>query len=179
MTNYFIVPGLGGSGENHWQTHFEKSGKNFQRIEQQNWDAPHLIEWASNIENAIAPYDASNVILVGHSLGCLTIALWAKQYGRNIKGAFLVAPPDTALLREKVAIDLQDEISNAIIHFPTLLVASTTDHWASIEKAGSYANNWGSQFINIGPAGHINEQSGHGAWHQGLELLRSFDKKAV
>jgi len=28
MTNYFIVPGLGNSGPEHWQTYFEKSGNN-------------------------------------------------------------------------------------------------------------------------------------------------------
>ena len=43
MTNYFIVPGLGNSGPEHWQTYFEKSGSNFQRIEQQEWEAPACI----------------------------------------------------------------------------------------------------------------------------------------
>ncbi|MBS1793451.1 MAG: alpha/beta hydrolase [Acidobacteria bacterium] len=33
-TNYLIVPGLGNSGTEHWQTFFEKSGGNFQRINQ-------------------------------------------------------------------------------------------------------------------------------------------------
>ena len=26
MTNYFIIPGLGNSGPDHWQTYFEKQG---------------------------------------------------------------------------------------------------------------------------------------------------------
>lgn len=35
MTNYFIIPGLGNSGDEHWQTFFEQTGNNFQRIVQQ------------------------------------------------------------------------------------------------------------------------------------------------
>ncbi|WP_291125277.1 alpha/beta hydrolase [Flavobacterium sp. UBA6031] len=34
MTNYLIIPGLGNSGPEHWQTYFEKSGDNFFRIHQ-------------------------------------------------------------------------------------------------------------------------------------------------
>ena len=176
MTNYFIVPGLGGSGVNHWQTLFEKSEKNFQRIEQKNWDAPDLNEWSDNIDKAISAYDPQNVILVGHSLGCLTIATWAIHYNKKIKGALLVAPPDIELLREKANIVLLDKISTSRINFPTILVASTTDHWATIERAESYANNWGSKFINIGAAGHINDASGHGEWKEGLDILYSISK---
>jgi predicted alpha/beta hydrolase family esterase len=40
MNNYFIVPGSGNSGPEHWQTYFEKSAGNFQRIGQKEWDAP-------------------------------------------------------------------------------------------------------------------------------------------
>jgi predicted alpha/beta hydrolase family esterase len=40
MTNNFIIPGLGNSGPEHWQTYFENSAENFLRINQQEWDAP-------------------------------------------------------------------------------------------------------------------------------------------
>ena len=49
MLNYFIIPGLGGSGPDHWQTIFEKSGENFQRIVQKNWDEPNINDWVMNI----------------------------------------------------------------------------------------------------------------------------------
>lgn len=176
MTNYFIVPGLGGSGANHWQTYFEKTRANFQRIEQRNWDAPDINEWAENIEKAISAYDPQTVILVGHSLGCLTIATWAIRYNKKIKGALLVAPPDIELLRERVDIILLDAISTSKINFHTILVASTNDPWATIERAESYADNWGSKFIDVGAAGHINDLSGHGEWEQGLEILYSINK---
>ena len=176
MTNYFIVPGLGGSGANHWQTLFEKSEENFQRIQQRNWDNPDIYEWAENIEKVISSYDPQTVILVGHSLGCLTIALWSIRYNKKIRGAFLVAPPDISLFREKVDNSILDKISTSEINFMTTLVASTNDPWATIERAESYAINWGSKFINIGAAGHINNLSGHGEWKQGLDILYSMSK---
>ena len=94
VNNYFIVPGLGNSGPEHWQTFFENSGANFKRIIQQEWDAPDCDDWVATIDNAITGYDLSTVILIGHSLGCTAIAHWAVQYGKKIKGALLVAPSD-------------------------------------------------------------------------------------
>jgi predicted alpha/beta hydrolase family esterase len=94
MVNYFIVPGLGNSGLEHWQTFFEKSGSNFKRIEQQEWDAPNCNNWIETIDKAISGYDPSTVILIAHSLGCCTVAHWATEYNKKIKGALLVAPSD-------------------------------------------------------------------------------------
>ncbi|MDP4240114.1 MAG: alpha/beta hydrolase [Bacteroidota bacterium] len=173
MTNYFIVPGFGGSGPEHWQTYFERSGDNFQRIEQKDWSIPNIPEWIETIERAISDFDPQTVVLVGHSLGCLAIASWAGHYNKKIKAALLVAPPDIELLQDKLQKRLFDQIPMSTIKFKTILVASTNDPWATIEKAESYAKSWGSKFINIGAAGHINDLSGHYEWKQGLEILYS------
>jgi len=171
MINYFIVPGLGGSGPDHWQTYFEKTGTNFQRIIQQNWDAPDINNWVATIEEALTGYDPETVILVGHSLGCSTIAQWASHSGKKIKGALLVAPPDIEFFQEKSKVTLFNRLPTDKINFPTIVVASTNDHWSGIEKAEFYASQWGSKFINIGEAGHINDVSGYGNWEEGLKIL--------
>jgi len=172
MTNYFIIPGYKGSGPDHWQTWIENTQTNFQRIHQKDWDHPNIHEWAENIDKAIAWYDPESVVLVAHSLGCLTVAEWVKRYNRKIKAALLVAPPDTDVIRKKVDGSLFEESPTHSIPFRTTLVASTNDPWISIEKAEFYARNWGSEFINIGEAGHINNLSGYGEWEEGLEILR-------
>src|SRR5512142_345110 len=94
MTNYFIIPGLGNSGPEHWQTYFEKQGGNFQRINQNEWDAPLCTDWISAIDKVVSGCDLSTVVLIAHSLGCSTIAHWAQKYRRQIKGALLVGPSD-------------------------------------------------------------------------------------
>ena len=40
-----IIPGLSGSGAEHWQTAWEKHEPNMQRVEQNNWEEPQLTEW--------------------------------------------------------------------------------------------------------------------------------------
>ena len=46
------------------------------------------------------------------------------------------------------------------------------DPWVSLERAKYFATNWGSEFINIGKAGHVNVASGHREWNQGLDILK-------
>lgn len=172
-TNYFIVPGLGNSGPAHWQTYFEKSGANFRRINQKNWDAPDCSDWIKNINDAISEFDPASVVLIGHSLGCVTIAHWAAQSEKTIKGALLVGPSDieaplyTFPSRGFTPIPLRK------LNFKTIVVASDNDPWVSVERAGFFASKWGSEYISIGNAGHINADSGFGDWQQGLEILNT------
>ena len=173
MTNYFIVPGLGNSGPDHWQTYFENSGQNFIRINQKDWDTPASADWVKNIDEALSGYDLSTVILIGHSLGCTAIANWAKHSQKIIKGALLVAPSDLEAPKYNFQTIGFDHVPLDKINFKTTVVASTNDEWVSIERAMFFAANWESEFINIGEAGHINAASGFGKWDEGLEILKS------
>lgn len=172
MTNYFIVPGLGNSGPEHWQTFFEKSGSNFQRINQREWDAPTCEDWISTIDKALSGYDLSTVVLIGHSLGCSTIAHWAVKYQRQIKGALLVAPSDLESPQYTFPSTGFAPIPLRKINFRTIVVASADDVWVSLDRASFFAEQWGSEFINIGNAGHINVAGGYTNWEEGLEILK-------
>jgi predicted alpha/beta hydrolase family esterase len=173
MTNYFIVPGLGNSGPEHWQTWFEKSVPGMQRINQREWDAPQCSDWIENINETISQFDLSTVVLIGHSLGCSTIAHWAQAYNKKIKGALLVAPSDLEAPGYTFPAKGFDPIPRNKINFKTIVVASENDPWVSIDRAEYFAGNWGSEFIRIGNAGHINVASGHGPWPKGLEILKT------
>ena len=172
MTNYLIVPGLGNSGPDHWQTFFENSGDHFKRIIQQEWDAPVCNDWVTTIDKSASDYDPATVILIGHSLGCTTIAHWANQYKKKIKGALLVAPSDVEAQQYTFPAKGFSPIPIEKINFKTIVVASENDQWVSLERAKYFAENWGSEFINIGKAGHINAASGHKEWKEGLEILK-------
>ncbi len=172
MTNYFIIPGLGNSGEEHWQTYFEKSRGNFQRIHQQEWDAPLCRDWVTAINKAIAGYDPATVVLIAHSLGCCSIAHWTTQYNIPIKGALLVAPSDIENPKYNFPAKGFAPIPLHKINFKTIVVTSSNDYWVTAERAKFFANSWNSKFINIGDAGHINISSGYGRWEKGLEILK-------
>lgn len=171
MTNYLTVPGLGNSGPEHWQTYFEKSAPNFIRIQQSDWDTPTCEDWIKNIDEAISTYDLSSVILIGHSLGCSAIAHWSSKYKKSIKGAMLVAPSDLEAPNYTFPTKGFSPIPLDRLHFKSIVVASSNDMWVSLDRAKYFADKWGSDFINIGEAGHINVSSGHTIWEEGLAIL--------
>lgn len=173
MINYLIVPGLGNSGPEHWQTYFQNSGNNFFRIEQREWDSPTCAEWIETIDKKVSAFDPSTVVLIGHSLGCSAIAHWATKYKRKIKGALLVAPSDLEAPQYNFPAKGFAPIPLNKIDFTTIVVASADDIWVSLERARFFANNWGSEFINIGNAGHINVASGHTNWDEGMDILKT------
>ncbi len=176
MTQYFIIPGLGNSGPEHWQSYFERSGSHFIRVNQQEWDAPSCEDWINTLDHTLSQYDLSNAVLIGHSLGCLTIVHWANRFKKKIKGALLVAPSDpeadvyTFPAKGFIPVPLN------VLPFDSIVVASANDVWVTIERAEYFAESWGSEFINIGDAGHINVASGHTNWTEGLKFLEKFGK---
>ena len=172
MTNYLIIPGLGNSGPGHWQTWFESTDANFKRVNQKEWDVPDCNDWIKSINKAISYYDPANVILIGHSLGCATIANWARQTNALIKGALLVAPSDIEAPAYTFPATGFSPIPLEKFKFRSIVVASSDDHWVTLQRAEYFANCWGSEFINIGKAGHINADSGYGQWPRGLEILK-------
>jgi uncharacterized protein len=173
MRNHLLVPGLGNSGPEHWQTYFQNSGDNFYRIEQQEWDAPTCKEWIETIDKKVTEFDLATVILIGHSLGCSAIAHWAAEYKRQIKGALLVAPSDLEAQGYTFPVTGFIPIPADKINFKTIVVASANDIWVSLDRAKFFADNWGSEFINIGEAGHINAVSGHTNWVEGMRILKT------
>ena len=54
--------------------------------------------------------------------------------------------------------------------FPSILAASTNDALGDVDNVRALAAAWGSQFIDIGPVGHLNPASGYGEW-PGAEAL--------
>jgi predicted alpha/beta hydrolase family esterase len=173
--NFLTVPGLGSSGAAHWQSLWEKQNpEKFRRVEQISWDLPVCHEWVERLDEEVRKLTKSTY-LIAHSLGCLTVVHWANKYSSEmIKGAFLVAPPDVENSRRLSFIEGFSPIPTVKLPFKTVLIASTTDQYASIERANEFANWWGSEFINIGKKGHINAISNLENWEKGQDLLENF-----
>lgn len=171
MTNYLLIPGLGNSGPAHWQTYFEASAPTFRRVEQKDWDTPACADWVDTLEQAVAEVDPATVVLIGHSLGCTAIAHWATRYKKTIKGAMLVAPSDVEAPQYTFPTTGFAPIPLARLPFPTIVVASANDKWVSLARAQFFAEHWGRTLVNLGNAGHINVDSGHTNWDEGLAML--------
>ena len=108
----------------------------------------------------------------------MLVAAWAANnpLARHVRGALLVAPGDPQ--REEVAAALPSwfQTPDTRLPFPTLLLGSHDDPYCSFERAQEFARNWGSQFIDYGRCGHINADSGLGAWPEGQAWLQDLLK---
>ncbi|MFM2443489.1 MAG: hypothetical protein RJB09_675, partial [Pseudomonadota bacterium] len=62
----------------------------------------------------------------------------------------------------------------APLPFPTLLVASRNDPLADYAANEDLAKAWGAALLDAGEAGHINMDSGHGPWPEGLMSFAGF-----
>jgi predicted alpha/beta hydrolase family esterase len=170
FSTVLILPGIGNSGPLHWQTLWEKSHPDFMRVQQRDWDNPVCEEWAAALE-AAAKRAGPQVVLVAHSLACLTIAHWAARPHAPVAGALLVAVPDQHGPNWPGQIVGFGDTPMPQFDFPSTVVISSDDPYASVEHTEQLARAWGSRVVHIGKRGHINADSGLGEWNAGYDLL--------
>ena len=164
-----ILPGLHDSGPTHWQSQWQQQHPEFTRVVQRDYQAPDRADWVATLDQAIRAH-GDNVILVAHSLGCITVAHWAEHSGRSVAGALLVAPADTERAGFPADATGFAPIPQYWFPFPSIVVASDNDPYISAERSEALASAWGSRFVSLGDAGHIS--AGYGAWPEGLAYLR-------
>lgn len=167
-----LVPGIGNSGPQHWQSRWEANDDSCTRVQQKDWDNPVCSDWVAALESA-ALRAGPQPLIAAHSLGCLAVAHWLARTSVSIAGALLVAMPDPqgALFPAQAAGFTP--LPRKRLPCASIVVASTDDPYSPLSFARQYAGAWGSRFIDIGRAGHINADSGLGEWHEGQRLLRS------
>lgn len=164
-----IVPGWRNSGPGHWQSLWAARLPKVLRVEQDDWASPLKRAWVlrlgETIERAGGP-----VVVVAHSLGCIATSHLPPEVTDRIQGALLVAPADPE--RRGVLADFAP-VPYQRLPYPSIVVASSNDPFCPVRLAGAYARAWGSEFVRLNEAGHINVDSGHGEWPLGLALLQS------
>ena len=173
-----ILPGLGGSGPDHWQTAWGKTFPTMQRVEQENWENPVYEHWSARLTQAVAKAERP-VVLVAHSLGTSLVMRWSfeqPEHAKKVAGAFLVAPTYR---------DRFDALPNAPVRgwgpmilkrlpFASMVVASQDDDRVSFERATAFAKAWGSTLIDAGNLGHMGSAAKLGDWPFGLYSFAHF-----
>lgn len=89
-----LIPGLGGSGPEHWQTYWQTQSDRareilgpsagnvvFERVEQDGWDQPERCAWLQRLDEAVdaARDKGDDIILVPHSLAVSLTVFWARD----------------------------------------------------------------------------------------------------
>jgi uncharacterized protein len=173
-SDILFVPGYSNSGPNHWQTRWEAKLSTARRVEQEAWSKPVRADWTARLAEAIDEATRP-VVIVAHSLGVATTVQAVTQIARPIAGAFLVSPPDVANsdIRPKHLMTF-GPYGRDPLPFPSVVVASRNDPFCDFAVAEDIAGAWGSKFVDAGEAGHINAESGHGPWPEGLLVFARF-----
>jgi uncharacterized protein len=169
------LPGLFGSGPEHWQTRWE-TRFGYERVEQADWEQPEIGAWIERLSERLARA-TEPVVLVAHSLGAALAVHAARTLHAKIASALLVAPADVEDPQRTPAVTHNfAPLPRAPLGFRALVVASSNDPYISLERAASWADAWQAQFVNAGPLGHINAQSGLGDWPEGLRMLQTIQQ---
>jgi predicted alpha/beta hydrolase family esterase len=164
-----IVPGWRDSGPGHWQSLWAERLSGAVRVQQDDWITPSRKAWVATLARTILQQDGP-VVVVAHSLGCIATTHLPTDAVERIQGALLVAPADPerrAILSDFAPVPFQK------LPYRNILVASSNDPFCPVRLAGAYARAWGSEFVRMQDAGHINIDSGHGEWPLGMALLQS------
>ncbi|MDY0744744.1 alpha/beta hydrolase [Paucibacter sp. R3-3] len=170
-TRVLLLPGWLNSDPSYWQSRWE-SKLGFERVEQADWQWPRRGDWMARLDEVLLG-DERATVLVAHSLGCQLVSGWAEhsQHTARVKGALLVAPPDTE--REDTPPQLHNwrPIRRGRLPFPSIAVLSSNDPFCSLERGMQMAADWGSDVVLAGPRGHLNGKSGLGDWAEGQALI--------
>lgn len=180
--HHIIVPGYGNSGKGHWQTLWQNKLGHCQRFSPTSWDHPNRDDWVAALERVVDEIDGP-IVLIAHSLGCITVAEWAVIHNCDkILGALLVAIPDVQREDFPKEITGYEDPSLTSLPFNSIAVLSSNDPYSALDRGTFFAERFDSRIKEIGPKGHINHESGLAEWKQGLgwlEELKANQNSAV
>jgi predicted alpha/beta hydrolase family esterase len=165
-----ILPGRGDSGEEHWQSIWQRHNPDFLRVHQREWNNPEREEWVDALD-AVIQAQQGPVILVAHSLAVITVAHWAATRRAPVAGALLVSPTDVERHDYPPGTRHFAPIPLATLPFPSIVVASDDDPRVTPERAAYFARHWGALLARPGAFGHLGTAARLGQWEYGQRLL--------
>ncbi|MBJ9986873.1 alpha/beta hydrolase [Acinetobacter sp. S40] len=178
MVHTVIVPGVGGSEYQHWQSWLQRELISCSRVQQKDWNHPVLNEWVEQFQQTLSSIDQP-IQVVAHSFGCLTsVAALAKypNLRQKVKHLTLVAPANPARFGEagfarNSLHDYADYFHQLRIDVPTQLIISENDPWLHFDDAMRLAQAWQIKPVNLGQVGHINVASGFGPFPEIFDYI--------
>jgi predicted alpha/beta hydrolase family esterase len=158
-----IVPGYGGFADNGWPSwlcrEVEKCGMESRYLEMPDMMYPQVDEWLSFLEEENIPVD-ENTYLVGHSLGCITLARYLenKKPGAVAAACIMVSGFDTIpkipLLSDFCSLPLNFEKVRAHAE-EFVMIASDDDHLVPLVESEALARKLGAEMIVESGKGHF------------------------
>ncbi len=169
-----IVPRIGGAAEGDWPSRWRSKLSTARFVHPADPADRRRKAWTEAVVGA-ARKATRPALFVGHGLGAAAIAdAGATLGGADVRGAFLVAPPDKKGLERLAGPDWPP--ARAPLPRPSVVVASRNDPDGAYDAVVALAADWGAELVDAGDAGGLDAASGHGPWPEGLMRLAAFIK---
>ncbi len=108
------------------------------RVAQDDWLLPTRQAWVQRLSETILA-QSSRVVLVAHSLGCITVAHLPPEAAARVQAALLVAPADPE--RRGQLADFAP-VPYLPLPYRSIVVASDNDPYCPVRLATAYARAW-------------------------------------
>jgi predicted alpha/beta hydrolase family esterase len=167
-----VIPGWQGSGEGHWQTWLEEqlhdAGRETRRPAFGDLDRPDLADW-SNALRAVLSDLPGGFDVVAHSLGAVLWLHHVANPGRLPKPdrVLLVAPPSPRSEIPELSEFLPPPLDVDAVRAGaggTVLVGGDDDPYLPEGIAEAYGRPLKIATTVVPSGGHLNTDSGYGAW---------------
>ncbi len=169
-----IVPNIGGAAEGDWPARWRAKLSTARFVHAPDPADRRRDAWTKAIAQS-ARKATRPALFIGHRLGAVAIADASRELaGADVRGALLVAPPDSRGLERLAGPDWTP--AHAPLPWPSVVVASRNDRFGAYDAVAVLAADWGAELIDAGEAGGLDAASGHGPWPEGLMRLAAFIK---
>ncbi len=175
MKRVLILHGWGGSDFPHWQSWLASElAKDYgcvSFLKFSDIDFPNKDVWLGELQAEVAAFAPD--IVVCHSIAN---TLWFHLCNgggiAEIEKLFLIAPPSFACNIKELGSFFPCPIPKKLYAKKVLLVTSTNDPYMSQNEAVELQGRLGIEMMVLENAGHINTNSGYGAWQWILEEIK-------
>jgi uncharacterized protein len=168
-----VLPGWQGSGDGHWQTWLEQqlqaAGRHTRRPDFADLDQPEPAQWLDALRAALAELPSDGYDVVAHSL-CAVLGLHHVADPRDAPRAarvVLVSPPSPGTGIAEIAAFFPPPMDiDTVRHAAdgTVLVGGDDDPYLPEGIAAAYGLPLKIATTVVPGGGHINVESGYGAW---------------
>ncbi len=158
-----IVPGLRDHVADHWQTHLASALATTRKVVTipplgaDRLSCPAQVAALQSVVTSIH----GPIVAVAHSGGVITLAHWAQRHQRPRQASLLAAPPDVDTPMPEGYPRVDTLRANGWMTVPrgrlpssSLVLASSNDPLASLDRVAELARGWGSAIMNLGTVGH-------------------------
>lgn len=187
LPTVLIVPGLRDHVQEHWQTLLAAQLPRVRAVAPMGRADLDCQARVRAIEQALRELPGP-VLMVAHSGGCIMVAHWAQrtQHAARVRACLLATPPDferpmppaypsTEMLRAGGWLP----VPRSRLPFRSRVAASRNDPLCDFERAQALAQDWGSEFEDLGEVGHLNPASGFGPWPRAQALIEELARPAA